>query len=264
MLRDRTGPPSRTRLFLYHVKARSIFMARSAAGYLIAKSTKYQIPHYDLKIDTSGAEFSPQMRAMLYWRRYEDPEIRMIRRHLRGANTVVELGASLGVTTAHIATMLPHGGQLVCVEANPRLIDGMQRRVAPHARHIALEIETLAISDDVGTANLRLTPTTPGSHLVDGAADQDTITVHTMPLRELLTKHAITEYDLVCDIEGAESSFLLGDTGALDGCRRAVFEFHDTTYRGAPVSEAELLDAARTIGFRVLEKQGRVVAMERR
>ena len=70
----------------------------------------------------------------MFWGGYEGAETRMIRSNLQASPTVVELGSSLGVTTAHIAAVMAPGGRLVCVEANPRLISGLSeesRRTKP-------------------------------------------------------------------------------------------------------------------------------------
>lgn len=264
--RVRTEPsntePSKTWVALSKIKMGTIELGWSALGYAAGKATGDRFRHYDLELDVSGREFTPHMKGLLFRRRYEDPEIRMIRRYLRDSHTVVELGASLGITSAHIAALLPSGGRLLCVEANPRLIDGMQRRVAPHARHISLEIETMAVASQIGTARLRITPTSPGSHLVTEQG-QDTVSVHTTTLRELLAKHSIEEFDLVADIEGAEASILLDDPDSLSGCRRALFEFHDTTHDGQRLSVADFVDATVALGFRILERHGRVATFER-
>lgn len=266
MTRPVRTEPSAARVVLSKIKMTTIEVCWSALGYAAGKVTGDRFRHYDLELDVSGREFTSHMKGLLFRNRYEDPEIRMIRRYLRDSGTVVELGSSLGITSAHIAALLPSGGRLLCVEANPRLVDGMQRRVAPHARHISLEIETMAVAGQIGTARLRITPTSPGSHLVTGPGEPDernTVEVHTTTLRDLLTKHAIDEFDLVADIEGAEASILLDDPHSLSGCRRALFEFHDTVHDGQRLSVADFVDTTVALGFRILERHGRAVAFER-
>jgi len=231
-------------------------------GAAVAAATRNRVPHHGLRIDVSDREFTSRVRAALFWHLYESAEIRMIRRHLGAATTVVELGASLGITGAHIASRLAPGSRLVCVEASPHLADGLGRRLAPYATHLTLEIENLAINGEAGPVDLTLTGTNLNARLGDSASAHRT-TVTGTTLRSLLVDKLIGEFDLVCDIEGAEASFLLGDPGALDGCRRAVFELHDTTFAGRGVTAGELLAAACDLGFRVIERRGVVAALGR-
>jgi predicted O-methyltransferase YrrM len=63
----------------------------------------------------------------------------MIRGLLRGSTTLVELGSSLGVTSAYIAALMAPGGHLVCVEANPRLLPGLCERLARRAGSLRVD-----------------------------------------------------------------------------------------------------------------------------
>ncbi|WP_462187905.1 MULTISPECIES: FkbM family methyltransferase [unclassified Frankia] len=233
-----------------------------AVGTVIAAATRNRVPNHGLRFDVADRDFTPQARAALFWRLYEGAEIRMIRRHLTTSGTVVELGASLGITSAHIASRLAPGSRLVCVEANPHLIEGLTRRLAAYAGHITLDVENRAITQAVGPVAFALVGNNLGSRLWDDASRR-TVTIPAATLRDLLVRRRIAEFDLVSDIEGAEASFLLGDPGALDRCRRAVFEMHDTTFEGRPVTAADLLDAARGLGFQVVDRHGVVVTLSR-
>jgi FkbM family methyltransferase len=232
------------------------------AGAVIAAATRNRVPNHGLRIDVAGRDVTARVRAALFWRLYESAEIRMIRRYLGAAGTVVELGASLGITSAHIAARLAPGSRLVCVEANPRLVEGLGRRLAPHAGHIAFEVENVAVTEEAGPVRLSLARSNLDSRLGDDVSGR-TVAVPATTLRKLLADRMIEEFDLVSDIEGAEASFLLGDPGVLDRCRRAVLELHDTTYSGQRVTAAELLDAALATGLRVVERHGVVVALAR-
>ena len=116
----------------------SAMVASDTAGRLIGTLTRNRIRHQGLWFDTRSPDFSPRVRAQMFWGGYEGAETRMIRSFLRGSPNVVELGGSLGVTTAHIATVMAPGGHLVCVEANPGLIHGLTERAAPHTAGSAI------------------------------------------------------------------------------------------------------------------------------
>jgi FkbM family methyltransferase len=235
----------------------------SMAGRVIAVGTRNRIRHYGLGFDVSGPEFSPSVKAQLFWHLYERAEVRMIRRHLQGASTVVELGASLGITSAHIVSLMTNGGRILCVEANPYLIGGLQERIASFSKGVVVEVLNGAISDNVGMTSLSLGANNIDSHLSDGRSGGRNVTVPAMTLRHVLSSHAIHEFDLVSDIEGSEASFLLGDPHALAGCRRAVLELHESTRAGRQLTPLDLIDAAKAQGFRVVDNRGPVVALER-
>jgi hypothetical protein len=69
----------------------------------------------------------------MFWGAYESAETRMILGLLRGSTAVVELGSSLGITAAHVATLMAPNGHLVCVEANPGSCQGSAKG-SPAAR----------------------------------------------------------------------------------------------------------------------------------
>ena len=77
-------------------------LAGDKAGRAIGVVMRRRIRHMGLWFDTRSTDFSPQVRAQMFWGNYESAETRMIRSFLRGSTTVVELGSSLGITAAHI------------------------------------------------------------------------------------------------------------------------------------------------------------------
>ena len=95
------------------------------------------------------------------------------------------------------------------------------------------------------------------------ATRETVVEVPALTIREILRRTDVTEFDLVSDIEGAESAFLLDDPGVLGRCRRAVIEFHDTAASGRAVSVFDLIDAAVATGLQVVSRHGPVVALTR-
>ena len=241
----------------------SRLVASETAGRVIGALTRNRIRHQGLWFDTRSADFSPRVRAQMFWGGYEGAETRMIRSFLRDSRSVVELGSSLGVTTAHIATVMAPGGCLVCVEANPRLIPGLSERVAPHADQQRLNLIHAAVTNQCGTTDLVIAGETVGSRIGSPRPDESVVQVPAMTLREILRRANVAEFDLVSDIEGAEAAFLLNDPSALGNCRRAVIEFHDTVVGGGTVSAFDLIDATVATGLQVISRHGPVVAFSR-
>ena len=206
----------------------SRLVASDAAGRVIGALTRNRIRHQGLWFDTRSPDFSPRVRAQMFWGGYEGAETRMIRSMLRGSSSVVELGSSLGVTTTHIAAVMAPGGHLVCVEANPRLIPGLSKRVASHNAQTRIDVIHAAVTSHCGMAELVIAGETVGSRIGAPRPDESVVQVPALTLREILRRTDVTEFDLVSDIEGAEAAFLLDDPSVLSRCGRAVIEFHDT------------------------------------
>ena len=238
-------------------------VASDWAGRIIGSLSGNRVRHHGLWFDVRSNDFSPQVRAQMFWGVYEGTETRMIRDLLRGSATVVELGSSLGVTSAHIASQMAPGGHLVCVEANPGLLPGLRERLAHRASSLRVDFVHAAVADHCGDAVLALSPRTVGSRLGAVRPGDTRVVVSALTLREILARTEVSDFDLVSDIEGAESAFLLQDPDVLRGCRRAVLELHDTTVDGRAVSVSDLLEAAVSTGLRITRRHGPVIGLTR-
>jgi FkbM family methyltransferase len=234
------------------------------AGRLIEALSGNRIRHHGLWFDVRSNDFSPHVRAQMFWGVYESAETRMIHGLLCGSTVVVELGSSLGVTSAHIASLMASGGRLVCVEANPRLLPGLRERVAQRTASLQVDFIHTAVTGYCGNALLAMSPNTVSSRLAAIRPHDAAVEVPALTLREILRRTGVSDFDLVSDIEGAESAFLLQDPDVLRGCRRAVIELHDTTVDGRAVSVSDLLEAATAAGLRIIHRHGPVVGLARR
>jgi FkbM family methyltransferase len=246
---------------LKHRVARIITTDR--AGRVIGTVTRNRMRHHGLRLDLTGTEFTPRVRAQIFWGIYESSETRMIKKFLRDSATVVELGSSLGVTTAHIASVMAPGGRLICIEANPNLLSGLRQRAARRASSLAIEVIHAAISDHCGQAQLNVASETVGSRLAENQTTRATIQVPALTLREVLKRNNVKDFDLVSDIEGAEAAFLLNDPNVLTHCRRAIMELHEATAHGTQASITDLIDAIHHAGFKLIARHGSVVALSR-
>jgi FkbM family methyltransferase len=233
-------------------------------GRIIGAVTRNRIRHQGLWFDTRSSDFTPGIRAQMFWGAYEGAETRMIRSFLRGSQAVIELGSSLGITAAHIASVMAPGGHLTCVEANPRLMPGLRERTSRHCGRVLVDVIHAAVTDHCGTAALTVASQSVGSRLESGPRPSESaVQVPALTLKQLVRQQQITEFDLVSDIEGAEVAFLVNDPSALGNCRRAVIELHETEFRGRNVSVFELMDASAVAGFQVIRRHGPVVALAR-
>jgi FkbM family methyltransferase len=236
---------------------------------IVEPLTRRRVRHMGVTIRTDALRFEAWTRVGLFWSLYERHGCLYIRRYLKDSPFVVELGAGLGVSSAHIATGLARGGTLVCVEANPDFLPSIRCNLGPPLRRSGANATVInaavGVSNGCGVLNLRANPF---ASYVSRTADPGSIrttTVHIRSLESIVEEHQPRAFDLVSDIEGAEAQLIMGDdpTG-LEHCRRMIIELHESAVDGRRLSPDDLLRALRIRwGFRVLAQNGPVVALVR-
>lgn len=148
------------------------------------------------------------------------------------------------------------------MEANLRLLPGLRERLGRRTASLQVDFIHAAVAGHCDGAVLALSPRTMSSRLGAIRPDHTAVGVPTVTLREILRRTGVSDFDLVSDIEGAESAFLLQDPDVLRRCRRAVIELHDTAVDGRAVLISELLDALVAAGLQVI-RHGPVVGLAR-
>lgn len=223
-----------------------------SVGRVVAGATRRRPPgRGGVRVDLRHPGVPHHVHAAVFWRLYERAEIGLIHRHLPPDLDVVELGSSLGVTGTHILARLGPTQRLVAVEANPGLLDPLRRALAdPRAQvvHAAIAPETSGptVTFEVHPSNLR--------SRVGGPGTGQLVEVPTTTLSALLHEHAIGEFTLIADVEGAEAGILFGEPDALDRCRVAIIELHATTWGEEHLTPDRLDGRFRDLGFRCVDR----------
>jgi len=249
--------PSRARLALARV------LCSVPAGRVTRVVLRDRVRHHGLIFDTHDEAFVPSVVAAMVWGVHESDEARMIRRHLAGHSTVVELGASLGVTGAHALSVMRRDGRYLGVEANPALIDVLRSTLDDHRAGRSVEVVNAAISDGSSASVSLVVGARPqNSHLAsEPGGSGTTVDVPAAVLAKLLADHGVDgDYALISDIEGAERFFLFDEASGLGRCTTLVIELHDNERADVETMVGHLVDAW---GFRVLERRGVVLALAR-
>jgi FkbM family methyltransferase len=242
-------------------------MSKPAFGNLVSRVCRDQIHNRGVVIDTSPSEFTATVKAQLAFGIYESAEIRYIRKYLRGYGKVLELGASLGVTAAHILDVASRGAELVCVEANPNLLDTLRATTAAAAERTGAKVRTIygAVPPDPAVRSQSVPLMLEGSHLGSHAVQAQEsaldaqLRVPAVDLSDVV--RGWHDYALVCDIEGAEAALILSGHPVLTGASRLVMELHETAYRKATVTVTELKNTLLDMGFAPIAENGRVIVM---
>jgi FkbM family methyltransferase len=255
-------------------------MCHERVARIIYRLFADRIPSRGFKIDPGGTHVSWHAVPRLFWGLYEKAEINFVRNYLRPELDVVELGASLGVVSLHIAQRQAPDRLLVCVEANPELIPVIRRNLDRNLTKRRLEIVNVAVADGETThvefevaadpleSHLERTSngvpcsaTTQSANAMDGA--RRTCRVPAARLSHLLQQYGIDRYALVCDIEGAEASIFLHDAESLQGCQQIVLETHPNLYGAWGCTRQELNARLVELGFARKQVRGPVEYWER-
>ncbi len=243
-------------------------LSNPALGVLISHACQNRIRNRGVIIDTSSPEFTAVVKARLAFGIYESAEIRLIRKYLKGCRKVLELGAGLGVTAAHILDVAAPGAEVVCVEANPYLITTLRATTTAAAERADAKVRTIhgAVPPDPIIRSESVVLTLGRSHLgsqagsVQGGDPDRQLRVPAVDLAKVAQDW--TDYALVCDIEGAEAALILSAQPVLTRASRLVIELHETAYCGTPISVADLKNALLSIGFIPVAENGRVIVLD--
>ena len=214
-----------------------------------------------LALDAPGV--TPRTAAQIFWGIYESAELRFVERYLRRDLDVVEVGASIGAVSSAIARRQDPAHRLVCVEANPKLLDLLRRNVAANAPGHPVEVVHRAISYDSRTVRFGLGETNVSGRLEPEDPGFEVVEVPATTLAELLHERGITRYVLVADIEGAEAAIIERDAEALLGCEQILIELHSTHFRGRDLGVEDLVRGIEARGFTLRTRHGSVCIFER-
>jgi FkbM family methyltransferase len=187
----------------------------------------------------------------------------LIEKYFYKGYDVIELGASLGVVSAHICQRAEPGRRIVIVEANPNLIPTVRVNVSKFTDNLNVRIANAVVSGITGVRQMdMILINNNAAYAVLAGAEHESsaarVTVATISLGELLRAYNVVEpYVLVMDIEGSELEVLENGGSALDGCRQLFLECHSVQRGEQGHSAQDVLDLAEVRGFRIVERVAR-------
>lgn len=251
-------------------KKKNVFRVfyRPFLGKVFAALFHDQIPCQGCVIDTTSPVVVPRVKAKLVLRGYEYEEIGFVKRYLRPDLDAVDLGSSLGVVAAHIGRKLDPDRRLVCVEANPNLLELIRINVNRNAPHVRLAVAHGGVEYPpdhrthvklvLGFDNL------VSKIIVENSVESNWILVPVVTLSQILREHGVSDYTLVSDIEGSEAGLLQQEGEALARCQQVIIELHTTTRAGQQVTVDKLYRALQDRhGFKLRDHSGLVFVFER-
>lgn len=162
-----------------------------------------------------------RLRGSCFDNTYERPERSLVQKFIRPEDSVLELGACLGVVSCAANMRLRDQSRSLVVEANPKCIPVLQKN--RDLNQCLFRIENCAVSNEKETT-LFLSPAGVLSGTLKSASPLS-VKVPGQTLAELVHRHGPFSV-LIMDIEGSELEVLEGSAQLLPGFRFILVEFH--------------------------------------
>ena len=221
-------------------------------------------------VDTRGNDVAPSLLMRGVW---EPEATSLFQRLIRPGDTVLDLGANLGVYTLLAARGVGPGGQVHAFEPNARYADLIGRSLAVNGYMKQVRVHQLALGEVEGKAELVFSwAWGGGGHLaVDGTEllpTQERQPCRVVALDAMFSDPEFRVDVVKMDIEGAEGRTLRGMWRLLERSpnARVMFEFAPGLLARHGVGAAEMIHLLSELGFRFWEigarSQLRVVKAE--
>lgn len=207
-------------------------MCNAFTGYLISGIFKDSVPNircskYVFSLDRKIV--SKKTIAAIFFGFYESAEIKFIEKYLDKNLSVIEFGSSLGIVSSHIIGKLSQNNKFIMVEANPMLTSIIQKNIDKNLRHeIKYAILNNAISYGSETVFLHEANDNTDTTVSKKSLTSNGISVRSITLGSILREFDISDYAIVCDIEGSEIEWLMNEDTTINNCRQLIIELHET------------------------------------
>ena len=212
-------------------------LTTGVVGGVIARCHRDKLKRHGIWFDVAGRPSF--IKAAIFWGLYERSEIRYLKKYLLKDLPIIELGASIGCVTGHLAALCRK--PIIAVEANPYAVTNLLRMIALN-RYDNIQVENLVVDySKCKHVPFRIDDGGLGSHKVP-QNDASSVLINTGRLCELKRKYNVGEYVLVADIEGAEVEMFMREeeNAAIRDCRQIFIELHKTNYCGIDYTTTQI------------------------
>lgn len=209
-----------------------------------------------------GLDLELDLAELMDWYLYfgfRDPSHERLLSICRPGDTVLDVGANMGITVLRGADRVGPSGRVIGLEPDPsnfaKLSANVERAGRPN-----VQLFNVGAADKKGTLYLRVRdPHNVGMNTLVAAPGEDTVEVPVTTLDELVETLALRSVDVVkMDIEGSEAWALAGATKTLRKFRPRLFvELDDSALKAHGSSGASLFEAIRSLDYRITDAETR-------
>lgn len=193
-------------------------------------------------LEAPNPPVSRSVRKSLQRNRYENAEAYLVSHLVRPGDTVLDLGAGLGLT-AILAAKASGGGRVVAYEANPAIAPLAEKNARRNG--VQVEIRNRAVAAKKGLCEFHLRRSFPASSFI-ATKGSKTIQIAADAAQEVIDE--VRPDVILCDIEGIEKEVLIRSN--LSSVQRLVVEVHPQII--GLLGVAECAEALTLAGFRLL------------
>jgi FkbM family methyltransferase len=211
------------------------------------------------------APLDDMMGRAAYYAGEHDRKITWIcRKLIRRGDTVLDIGANLGMVTVHMASLVGSGGVVHAFEPNPRLV-GLLRRTLDRNHLPQVKLHEFGLGSEESTLELLVPPsdTGRGSFVGDWSTeDRISVRVPVRTLDDVAREHDIRRVSLLkIDVEGFEASVFHGARLFLERVRPEAILFEAMENISGRVSDAPVFRILLDFGYSFRSIPRSMVAM---
>lgn len=229
------------------------WLGKAWIGRLIAGLWSDRIPFHGTTILTHDPEVKDKTKALLFWKMYESSEVRFVKKYINASYDVVELGGSIGAVTIQLGKKI-NGRKLISVEANPALHAIQKENLLTNGISSFEQINAA-----YGSVKQTVWFALGEENTLGKIGEESTgkgFFVETMSLKSIVETYGLSEYALVCDIEGAEIDLLLHEQETLRMCKLLILETHETVYKNRRYTPEEMKAMLLQLDFELMDQHG--------
>jgi len=221
----------------------------------------------------------PVVSGALTLRVFEPSELAFFQKYCRGAITLVDIGANVGLYTALAMHQLDEMGKIVTFEPHPQTFSFLQKNInanqATSDTCPRVDALNMAATPEPSQTDLRLNPENRGDNRLyqgtyQGKVEEwDTLPVEGRPVDDVLAELGINEVNFVkIDIQGYEQKAISGFQKTLASSKNIILmsEFWPKGLKEAGGSATEYLQMLIDVGFTLYElkekPRGMVIPLE--
>jgi FkbM family methyltransferase len=227
---------------------------KAAANYLIRLLVPRMVQYGPAKVVLNPKD--PVVSGALAFRVYERAELAFVSATLKPGQTVLDVGANVGLYSALSGKLVGPEGRVVAFEPDPESFHYLQQTIRENELENVHAVNAAASESD-GSAHLFTSTSNRGdSRLYNNELSDGQVPVKTVRLDDYLQAAGITELDYIkIDVQGFEGSVLAGLQETIRQSPRLtmVAEFWPEGLRNAGTDPHQLLSQLESLGMHLYE-----------